>query len=254
MIRPKLPSWIRSRKSIPRPTYLFAMLTTRRRFASARRFLAASSPFSILFASSISSSAERSGTLPISFRYIRTGSSMLTPSGTERSILSSSISSSSSLSMSASSSSRIISSALLSVILSTSTPLASRKSNTFSICSTPSGWSLKKSLISWYSSTFFFFLASSRSSTSFSLNLPIFISICALYLHIVFIFYPYSKEICNCCRFLRRSSRSFLAFTSSCRPFISAGSNVLFFSFRLSSLIRSTASEKALFCSSGVSR
>ena len=186
------------------------MLTTRRRLASARRFLASSSPCSIRFASSISSSAVRRLTLPISLRYIRTGSSMLTPSGTERSILSSSISSSSSsLSSSASSSSIRLSS--LPEIRSTSTPLASRKSYTFSICSTSRGWSLKKSLISWYSSTFFFFFASSRSSTSFSLNLPIFISIGAYSLHIVFIFYPYSKEICRSRRFRPSSSNSFFA-------------------------------------------
>ena len=83
MISPRFPSWIRSRKSMPLPTYLFAIETTSLRFASASAFFASSSPFSIRFASSISSSAVRRGTLPISLRYIRTGSSMLTPSTSE---------------------------------------------------------------------------------------------------------------------------------------------------------------------------
>ena len=48
--------------------------------ASARRFFAASSPSSIRLASSISSSGVKRSTLPISFRYIRTGSSMASPS------------------------------------------------------------------------------------------------------------------------------------------------------------------------------
>ena len=56
------------------------MDTTRRRLASARRFLAFSSPSSIRLASSISSSGDSRSTLPISFRYIRTGSSMARPS------------------------------------------------------------------------------------------------------------------------------------------------------------------------------
>ena len=73
-------------------------------------------------------------------------------------------------------------------------------------------------------------------------------------LHIVLIFYPYSKEICNCCLFLPSSSRSFLAFTSSCKAPISAGSQFLFFSARLSCLMRIKASENALCCSSFVSR
>ena len=133
------------------------MLTTRRRLASARRFLAsaplstslcsvfissfisafsssdapsrrpfstlifsiATAPSSIFWASSISSSAERRGTLPISLRYIRTGSSTLTPSGTERSIFSTSTSSSSSSMISSSTSSSLL-------ILSTSIPFCSR--------------------------------------------------------------------------------------------------------------------------------
>ena len=102
------------------------VLTTRRRFASASLFLAASSPSSIRFASSISSSVDKSGTFPISLRYIRTGSSRLTPSGTERSIFSISISSSSSRFSSENRSSSISRSSA--EIRSTSTWLASRKS------------------------------------------------------------------------------------------------------------------------------
>ena len=73
-------------------------------------------------------------------------------------------------------------------------------------------------------------------------------------LHIVFIFYPYSKEICSCCLFLPRSSSSFLAFTSSCNPAMSVGSQFLFFSARLSCLIRIRVSLNARSCSSIVSR
>ena len=76
---------------------------------------------------------------PISFRYIRTGSSMLTPSGTERSMFSISISSSSERSMSSSSRRRrsrsaAFGSSVMSERRSTSIPLASRYSNTLSIC------------------------------------------------------------------------------------------------------------------------
>ena len=70
------------------------MLTTKRRFASIRRSFADSSPCAFLFANSISSSAVKSGTVPISFKYIRTGSSVPTPSS--KSIESRSTSSSSS--------------------------------------------------------------------------------------------------------------------------------------------------------------
>lgn len=65
---------MRSRKSIPRPTYFFAMLTTSLRFDSTRIFLASASPASILFASCTSLGADKSFTLPISFKYILTGS------------------------------------------------------------------------------------------------------------------------------------------------------------------------------------
>src|SRR5215207_1638220 len=104
-MRPRLPSWIRSRNSIPRPTYRLAIDTTRRRLASISFFLAswpwrsvrwssrsrvgvslrplsvalsisavAASPSSIALARMTSCSAVRSGTLPISLRYMRTGS------------------------------------------------------------------------------------------------------------------------------------------------------------------------------------
>ena len=107
LISPRLPSWIRSKNCIPRPTYRLAMDTTSRRLASARRCLARS-PFLIIcsssrrtsggisspvrsssascsaasmpapmdLASSTSSSEVSRFTLPISFRYIRTGSSV----------------------------------------------------------------------------------------------------------------------------------------------------------------------------------
>src|SRR5439155_202041 len=45
-MRPMFPSWIRSRKLIPRPMYFLAMLTTRRRLASVSR-LRASVPCSM---------------------------------------------------------------------------------------------------------------------------------------------------------------------------------------------------------------
>src|SRR5919109_2771959 len=104
-MRPRLPSWMRSRNSMPRPTYRLAMDTTRRRLASISFFLAswpwrsvrcssrsrggeslrapsvvlsisavAASPSSIALARMTSCSAVRSGTLPISLRYMRTGS------------------------------------------------------------------------------------------------------------------------------------------------------------------------------------
>ena len=175
---PRLPSWIRSRNSIPRPTYLLAMLTTRRRFASASSFLASSSPSSIRWASSISRSALKRGTFPISFRYMRTGSSMLTPSGTERSMFSTSTSSSSdritSMSMSTSSS--------LPLIRSTSILLDSRYSNTLSICSALSSMSRKKSLISWISRMLFFFLPRATRSLKRSKNFCVFSSMCPSFL------------------------------------------------------------------------
>src|SRR3981081_380141 len=79
-MRPMFPSWIRSRKDIPRPMYFLAMETTRRRLASVRRCLASSEPASMALARSTSSAAVRRLTRPISFRYIRTGSSRETES------------------------------------------------------------------------------------------------------------------------------------------------------------------------------
>src|SRR6266568_2478902 len=75
-----LPSWIRSRKDMPRPMYFFAIETTRRRFASVSLCLASSSPASIALARVTSCSALSSATRPISLRYIRTGSSSETES------------------------------------------------------------------------------------------------------------------------------------------------------------------------------
>src|SRR3990170_3010952 len=65
---------------MPRPTYFLAILTTRRRLASMSRRLASSSPFSIRWARSTSCSGVSRATLPISLRYMRTGSSMEIPS------------------------------------------------------------------------------------------------------------------------------------------------------------------------------
>ena len=192
------------------------MLTTRRRFASARRFFASSSPSSILCASLISSSAERSGTLPISFKYMRTGSSMLTPSGTERSMFSISISSSSERSMSSSSRTRrsrsaAFGSSVMSERRSTSMPLASRYSNTFSICSASSGISRKKSLISWYSRTLFFFLPYATSSFNFSINFALSKSIDCPSFHSLYIF-------CPCPAKLNTQNRRFQGFSLVSRP------------------------------------
>src|SRR5664280_282733 len=104
-MRPRLPSWMRSRKARPRLRYLLAMETTSRRLASMRASLAswpprtslrsaarwavdslatpasaassrraASLPATILSASSTSSAASSNFTLPISLRYMCTGS------------------------------------------------------------------------------------------------------------------------------------------------------------------------------------
>ena len=73
---PRFPSCIRSRNERPLLRYLRAMLTTSLRFDSQSFFLASSSPCSILMASSRSSSAVSRGTLPISLKYILTGSSV----------------------------------------------------------------------------------------------------------------------------------------------------------------------------------
>ena len=108
------------------------------RFFKIAIFSFATAPSSIFWARSISSSALSSGTFPISFKYIRTGSSIETPSGTERSIFSTSISSSSSFNRSSSSTS-----SSSSVILKTSILFASRKSRIFSNCSAFSSSSRK---------------------------------------------------------------------------------------------------------------
>ncbi len=124
----------------------------------------ASRPASICLARSISCSAVRSGTLPISLRYILTGSSMLIPSGTDRSIFSISTSSSSERTISSSSG---MTSSSESETLRTSIPEFSNTSRTLSSCSSLRPMSAKKSLISAYSRTFFFFLARARISLIF---------------------------------------------------------------------------------------
>ena len=147
LIRPRFPSCTKSRKLIPRPVYLLAIETTKRRLASINLCLAYSSPSCFFMARAYSSSAVRRGTVPISFRYILTGSSVPIPS--RRSTASRSISSpSSSFTKSSSSSkgSRASASALspsFSMVLSASSsrmglisiPLFSSKSKTCSICS-----------------------------------------------------------------------------------------------------------------------
>ena len=127
------------------------MLTTSLRLASASFFFASSSPSSILLASSVSSSALKRGTLPISFRYIRTGSSIFMPSGRERSI---SFSTSSSVS----------------IFPITSTPWPSRYSYTLSIWSVSSSISPRLSIISLYSSTPLWLFPRATSSLSLVIN------------------------------------------------------------------------------------
>ena len=73
-----LPSWIKSKNNIPLPTYLLAIDTTKRKLAAASSFFASSSPSKIFLARSISSSWVSSSTRPISFKYILTGSLILT--------------------------------------------------------------------------------------------------------------------------------------------------------------------------------
>ena len=123
------PSWIKSKNNIPLPTYFFAILTTNLRLDSASFCFAASSPANTFFASSSSSSYDKSGILPISLKYILTGSSILMPSILARSMSSTFISSTaSSSSMSGSSKSKSSS-------FKTLTPMSSNASNTLSICS-----------------------------------------------------------------------------------------------------------------------
>ena len=85
---------------MPRPMYFLAMLTTSRRLASVRAFLASSSPCSMSLAYSTSCSARSSATRPISLRYIRTGSSSDTESMASAVATSSSSSSTTSKSLS----------------------------------------------------------------------------------------------------------------------------------------------------------
>ena len=63
-----MPSWIRSSSVSSEPWYFLAIETTSRRFALIMRSLAARSPLSIRFASSISSSGVSSRWRPISLR------------------------------------------------------------------------------------------------------------------------------------------------------------------------------------------
>ena len=136
------------------------METTRRRLASASLRLAwAAISLSagssellrpILRAMSTSSSAVRSGTLPISFRYMRTGSSVEMPSGMERSSASGVISCSPA-SCSASSP-------------TTSMPNCSKDSNSFSYCSGEISTSVRVSSTSRWVNVPFFLPVSTISS------------------------------------------------------------------------------------------
>ena len=121
------PSWIKSKNSIPLPTYFFAILTTNLKFDSANFCLASSSPSITFFANSNSSSKLSNGIFPISLKYILTGSSTLIPS--KFIVLISSTFMSSTFSNSSTSGSSSKSS------FSTSTPISSNASNTLSICS-----------------------------------------------------------------------------------------------------------------------
>ena len=104
-----------------------AILTTSLRFDSANFCFASSSSSNIFLASSNSSSNVKSGILPISLRYILTGSSTLIPS-IEVAFISSSFISSTSSKSSMSGSSSVSS-------FKTSTPSSSNTSNTLSIWS-----------------------------------------------------------------------------------------------------------------------
>ena len=72
-----LPSCIKSKKDKFLPTYLLAIETTSLKFDSAKILLASSSPSSTLFDNASSSSKLSKLILPISLRYILTGSFML---------------------------------------------------------------------------------------------------------------------------------------------------------------------------------
>ena len=73
---------------MPRPTYFFAILTTKRKFAWTNFLFAIAPgvpPWIIALASSISSFADNNLIRPISLKYKRTGSSTATPFGTSKS-------------------------------------------------------------------------------------------------------------------------------------------------------------------------
>ena len=121
-MRPRLPSWTRSRSPSPRPMYFLAIDTTSRRFASTRRLRARSPlrtvrsrmirsaaasdpassswssarvPASACIASSTSCCGVSRGNRPISWRYIRTGSETWTSSSFERLVSASAVAESS---------------------------------------------------------------------------------------------------------------------------------------------------------------
>ena len=77
-ISPIFPSWIKSKNKSPLPTYLLAIDTTSLKLLSASILLASSSLLLILSDKASSSSGVRSGIRPISFKYILTGSLILT--------------------------------------------------------------------------------------------------------------------------------------------------------------------------------
>src|SRR5215217_8667279 len=70
LMRPRFPSWIRSRNETPRLRYFLAMETTSLRLASTSLSLDLLHPRAMPLASLISSAWVSNGTLPISARYI----------------------------------------------------------------------------------------------------------------------------------------------------------------------------------------
>ena len=68
--------------------------------------------------------------------------------------------------------------------------------------------------------------------------------------HTLFLFYPYSKEICSFCFFVRSSSSSFFSFRSCIKPSLSFAESSLVRFFRLSSFIRNIISVNACCLSS----
>ncbi len=155
------------------------MLTTSLKLASASLFFALSSPSSICFASSISSSAFSNGTFPISFKYIRTGSSRPMPSGMDKSSFDISIldNSSSRPASSISSTSSSTGSCSLSMAARISTLVFSSSSKILSNNSPSMEASGNSDKISSYFRVFLFFAAISSKVAIFSLNVVIFSSI-----------------------------------------------------------------------------